>query len=63
MVELAPWPGQMMVSGEKFRNIRSSIEWMMVGKSPPSKVALPGPPGKSVSPVKSMGVFSRAKEI
>jgi len=35
MVELAPWPGQMMVSGEKFRNIRSSIEWMMVGKSPP----------------------------
>jgi hypothetical protein len=36
---------------------------MIVGKSPPSNVVLPGPPGKSVSPVNSSGVFSRAKEI
>ena len=30
---------------------------MIVAKSPPSKFVLPGPPGKSVSPVKSSGVF------
>ena len=43
--------------------MRSSIEVMIVAKSPPSKFVFPGPPGKSVSPVKSIGVPSSAKQM
>ena len=36
---------------------------MIVGKSPPSKLVLPGPPGNSVSPLNRIGVPSTRKQI
>ena len=55
MVVSTPWPGSTtVVSGNV--NSRVSIDWMIVAKSPPSKLVLPGPPGNSVSPVNSSGV-------
>ena len=36
---------------------------MIVGKSPPSKVVLPGPPGNNVSPLNSTGDPSTRKHI
>ncbi len=44
-----PWPGMTLVSGARVKR-RSSMERTMVGKSPPSNLVAPGPPGKSVSP-------------
>ena len=55
MVVPAPWPGSTSVSAPNGPNSRSSIERMMVAKSASSNDVLPGPPGKSVSPVKSSG--------
>ena len=39
------------------------MERMIVGKSPPSKLVLPGPPGKRVSPLNSSGWPSSRKHI
>ena len=54
MVVLTPWPGMTMVSGGSVKS-EVSIEWMIVAKSPPSSLVLPGPPGNSVSPLNSSG--------
>ena len=54
IVVRSPWPGSTMVSAGSL-NRRSSIERMIVGKSPPAKPVAPGPPGKSVSPLKRIG--------
>ncbi len=54
----APCPGNTSVEGSKRENRRRSMELMIVGKSPPGKDVLPGPPGKRVSPVRSSGVPS-----
>ena len=51
-----PWPGITMVSAGSVNN-DVSIEWMIVLKSPPSSLVLPGPPGKSVSPLNSSGAL------
>ena len=56
-------PGRPGCRARRRERAGRSIERMMVAKSPPSKEVLPGPPGKRVSPVKSRGVPSTAKEI
>src|SRR4029450_9290400 len=58
----SPWPGSTRVSPGSV-NRRSSIERMMVGKSPPGKLVLPGPPGNSVSPLNRTGAPSTRKHI
>ncbi len=52
-----------MVSASNFLKSRSSIDSMIVWKSPPSNLRRPGPPGKRVSPLKRIGVPSTAKQI
>ena len=42
---------------------RSSIDWMMVGKSPPSNVVLPGPAGEEGVAAEQQAVPSTAKHI
>ena len=46
-----PWPGSTSVSAGSV-NRRRSIDSMIVSKLASSNVVLPGPPGKSVSPLK-----------
>jgi hypothetical protein len=53
----------MIVSGAMGANSLRSIDSMILGKSPPSNDVLPGPPGKSVSPVNTMGEPSSRKHI
>ena len=62
MVVSSPWPGSTMVSAGSVNSL-VSIERMMVAKSPPSKVVLPGPPGNSVSPLNRTGLPSTLKQI
>ena len=62
MVVSSPWPGRTMVSAGSVNSFVSREE-MMVAKSPPSNVVLPGPPGNSVSPLKRIGLPATLKQI
>ena len=57
-----PWPGSTSRSAGRVKS-RRSIEAMIWSKLAPSKRVLPGPPGKSVSPVKSSGSPSSRNDV
>lgn len=59
----SPWPGSTRVSASRGENRRWSMERMIWPKSAPSVLVLPGPPGKSVSPLKRTGDPSARKHM